>query len=73
VIDVVKEPDYIDLNEPLDAGPDAVNGVEGRVARASRTEAVAVFGEHRLVNPLQDVPDHFLHQSVVDRWNPERA
>jgi hypothetical protein len=73
MVDVVEEPRYIDLDQPLDAGPDAANGVQCGVTGAPRSESMTMFREHRLINPFKDASDHLLHQAVVDRWDTKRT
>src|SRR4051812_6179727 len=57
----------VHLDQPLAPRPGVADLVESRVAGPSGAEPVRVLREHRLVDRLEQGPDHLLGEAVLHR------
>lgn len=53
VVDIVEEPDDIDVHQPFHTSPGVLDGLKGGVAGSATPEAMRARREHRLVYAFQ--------------------
>lgn len=73
MIDVVEEPDHIDINEPFYTRPAVLDLIQRGMAGSATPEAVRMNAENRFIHDFQQQLHHALNELVIGGRHTQRA